>query len=1267
MSNVEILTAEKVAHYLPFSGQTPTVQGRIINVTHQIPFNILKSHDLRPDAFLLSPPRSPPLPQPVDVQPTSDEPSQQDVAACTSPTSPIEKRDPVAAAPVSKLARHHQRGHTLRAKFHAADWTVVQRRGHAALYAGVQSLSKDYETIHIGWTGPIRVKGTKQPVRQIYQEDKVKLEKLLWHTDHIIPIFLDSKSHGHYEGYCKQVLWPLFHYIVGVTASDGRKEKKYWADYEAVNQQFADVIIENYREGDIICIHDYHLLLVPEMIRSKIPNAVIGLFFHATMPSSEILRCLTTRNIILQGMLGSTLIGFQTYSYARHFISSCTRVLGCESTQVGVNYNGHMVAVGAFPIGIDSDRVHTYCKQPGVQPKMAAIRDMYSDKKIVIGRDKLDSTKGVLQKLNAFEQLLERYPEWRNKVVLIQVATPTFGDHGKLETKISEAVSHINSTYGSLEFTPVHYFHQDVDRDEYYALLSVADVGLITCIRDGMNTTSFEFVVCQNERHSPLILSEFAGTAGSLSAAIHVNPWDYAGVAKALNDALNMPEEDKLTRHQQLYRHVTSHTASFWAHSFVNQLISVSEQQSLQSHATPALNIPTFLEEYRLAGKRLMFFDYDGTLTPIVSTPSEAKPSAELLTYLQTLCDNPRNSVWVVSGRDQATLEEWLGNVRGLGFSAEHGCYLRPPFSSDWTNIVDGVDMSWKNDVKEIFAYYTERTQGSFIEYKKSSITWHYRLADVEYGEFQAKECQNHLENAIVSKLPVEILVGKKNLEVRPMSINKGEIVKRILSQHMDVDMVICAGDDKTDEDMFRMLNSIHLASKFHRAKQNGSPTFAAQPCPPTDSSGSSPTSPTPTRTRRSPSVALSSAWSDMNMELFSITVDMINWPCSRLLNSTSTIGCSTRQTGSGVLFLVNSQVDIDSFVEMSLDDSFALVIPYPLLTMDNIANLEKTGRVTGLLATFGTAPITNANMHQSPDENNPNHAFGLYASDPNAYVWNPQGTALAHTNFPFPIFGVEPYDTNSTIIYNNIMTAAQQNQQRQYSQYPLQAVDFSAFMWAAMDSSTCLRRGWSDDQKPIVVLTAAMDSNSLFHDLTVGVGTALSGLVTLLTVADTLSKQPAIANGNKHVLYTAFAAEPWGFAGSKRFLQDITQPFVCTNGSRSTSCPYDNSPCSLPCVQNLDFKRINVNQIDTVIEFGSLGNGLQDTGLWAHVDDENLSGPLVQHLQSYNNQTNISLQPAYADGVHRRLPPSSAMSFLSHKSNIKAAVLTEYQSQLPR
>jgi trehalose 6-phosphate synthase/phosphatase len=521
---------------------------------------------------------------------------------------------------------------------------------------------------------------------------------------------------------------------------------------------------------------------------------------------------LLARAEILRGLLGANLVGFQTYSYARHFIGSCTRVLGCESTQTGVNVNGHIVSVGTFPIGIDANRVDRFRREPAVAPKMKAIRDMYTGKRIIIGRDKLDCTKGVLQKLQAFEKFLHDYPEWRKEVVLVQVTTPTYGDNSKLETKVSELVSHINGIYGSLEFTPVHHYYQDIDRDEYYALLSVADVGLITSLRDGMNTTSLEYIICQSKAHGPLILSEFTGTAGSLSAALIVNPFDYAGVAKAIHEALTMSPEEKLTRHRQLFEYVQEHSAAFWAKSFVKQLVESTKNFSLQSQSTPALRRDEFIESYKTAKKRIMFFDYDGTLTPIVSVPMDAKPSPQMLDSIQVLCKDPRNEVWVVSGRDQACLEGWLGGIENLGFSAEHGCFLKASGSSSWTSVLEDIDMSWKKDVTEIFDYYTERTEGSFVEHKKSSITWHYRLADEEYGQFQAKECQNHLESSVVSKMPVEILVGKKNLEVRPMMINKGEIVKRILAQSPGSDFIVCAGDDKTDEDMFRTLSATYFA-----------------------------------------------------------------------------------------------------------------------------------------------------------------------------------------------------------------------------------------------------------------------------------------------------------------------------------------------------------------------------------------------------------------------------------------------------------------------
>ncbi|KAF9930311.1 threalose-6-phosphate phosphatase [Linnemannia zychae] len=711
------------------------------------------------------------------------------------------------------------------------EWLTEIRRGHSALYSGVLSLNKDYETIQIGWVGEIVDQDEYiVPTKNLTREQKQSLKDKLWKKEKVIPIFLeDNRAAGHYEGYCKKVLWPLFHYILWEEATDGRQEKKNWDDYVFVNQQFADTIAERYQKGDIVWIHDYHLLLVPHLLRQKLPGAAIGVFIHTPFPSSEVFRCLPKRVEVLNGLLGANQIGFQTYSYARHFISCCTRVNGYESTPRGVDAMGSTVWVGTFPIGIDAERVERQRKAPGVFPKMEAIRKTYKGKRIIVGRDKLDPVKGVLQKLRAFEKFLNDYPEMQGQVVLIQVTSPPLVENIKLETKISELVAHINGTYGSLNFTPIHHYNQHIDRDEYYALLSIADIGLITSVRDGMNTTSLEYIMCQNENHGPLILSEFTGTAGSLGGALMVNPWDYQGVARVIYEALNLTPEDKLIRHNQLRSHVLAHTAQFWAKNFISELI-LNVGTWDQSMPTPYLDQDLIINKYSTAKKRLLMFDYDGTLTPIRKTPGAAVPQEHMLKALIALANDPVNIVWVISGRDQNVLEEWLGEVEHLGFSAEHGSFMRQPGSKKWVNLTESLDMGWKSDVIEIFTYYTERTQGSFIEHKRSSLTWHYRMADPEFGAFQAKECQNHLENAVLSKLPVEILVGKKNLEVRPTIVNKGEIVKRLMSQHPDAEFVLCAGDDKTDEDMFRALASNGNSAVPRRESLNGNNCAILEP-----------------------------------------------------------------------------------------------------------------------------------------------------------------------------------------------------------------------------------------------------------------------------------------------------------------------------------------------------------------------------------------------------------------------------------------------------
>ena len=413
------------------------------------------------------------------------------------------------------------------------------------------------------------------------------------------------------------------------------------------------------------------------------------------------------------GMLGANMIGFQNYSYSRHFVSSCIRVLGFESTKSGIDAHGARVAIEAFPIGIDVARVERELSNPFTMSQMKAIREIYGGKKIIVGRDRLDEVRGILQKLRVFEMFLEKYPEWRDRVVLIQVTSEAQHHALKLETKVADLISSINSKYGSLESTPVHHYHHQLDPDQYFALLCVADLGLITSVRDGMNTMGLEYVVCQKDHNGPVILSEFTGTAGSLTDALHVNPWDTCGVAKIIHYALCMSPEDREVRQQHLYQHVTTHTVQAWTNLFLKRLME-NLNSGEQSQTTPQLDQNLFRQKFETARKRLLMFDYDGTLAPIVKEPSAAIPTPKLVQTLKALAADDKNIVWIISGRDQTFLEKHLGHISGLGLSAEHGSFLRKPDApkNEWENLTDNLDMSWQRDVLEIFDYYTQRTIG---------------------------------------------------------------------------------------------------------------------------------------------------------------------------------------------------------------------------------------------------------------------------------------------------------------------------------------------------------------------------------------------------------------------------------------------------------------------------------------------------------------------------------------------------------------------------
>jgi len=645
------------------------------------------------------------------------------------------------------------------------EWQLDARRGTSALFDSfsyLASSSSPWNHTLVGWTGeiretptaktaadvameptgnkasaPIPVDGAPPPTApqdkaiRVGREDRERLERQLErdHGGKIVPVWLVDewdekndvailKDQRRWRKYAEHELYTMCHYKQNEPA-DGRAARKTWADYYCMNKMYADRILELYKPGDIIIVHDFYLFLLPSLLRQRLPNVYVGFFLHVPFPSSEFYRCLSRRKEVLEGVLGANMIGFQSYSYSRHFSSCCTRILGFDSSSTGVDAYGAHVAVDVFPIGINAASTQRQAfGDPVIGEKIKGIREMYPDKKIIIGRDRLDAARGVAQKLQAFEMFLDKYPEWREKVVLVQVTSPSTinadknaDDDEKMVNKLSDLVARINGTYGSLSYAPVRHFPQYLNREEYFALLRLADVGLITSVRDGMNTTSLEYIICQKENCGPLILSEFSGTAGSLGGAIHINPWDFNGVADAINEALTMSTKKRKEDHGQLYKHVVSNNVQAWTNNFLKKLMTNLSSFD-QSFATPALDRSKILSQYRQAKKRLFMFDYDGTLTPIVKDPQAAIPSDRVIRTLKTLAADPSNNVWIISGRDQAFLDEWMGHIAELGLSAEHGSFMRHPRSEDWENLTDKTDMSWQSEVMEIFQHYTERTQG---------------------------------------------------------------------------------------------------------------------------------------------------------------------------------------------------------------------------------------------------------------------------------------------------------------------------------------------------------------------------------------------------------------------------------------------------------------------------------------------------------------------------------------------------------------------------
>lgn len=668
------------------------------------------------------------------------------------------------------------------------------------LATGLSSYHKNNDSVWMGWPG-IDAKTNKEQ-----NEIKSILAK-----EHCVPIFLDNDLiENFYDGFSNATLWPLFHYFTEYTVF----KETYWEAYKKVNEIFAEAIIQNAKTNDTVWVHDYQLFLLPELLKSARPDLNVGFFLHIPFPSYEVFRILPWREEIVRGILGADLVGFHTYDYARHFISSVKRLLGYEIDFNTISTESRHVYVDVFPMGIDyakfENKAIKILSKP-VKDRSKEHQDIdrflldAPDKRLILSIDRLDYTKGIPERIKAFRRFLNDHPEYKEKVSLIMLTVPSRVDveqYQNLRSEIEELVGGINGQFGTLSWNPIIYFYRSLPFDNLIELYASADVALLTPLRDGMNLVAKEFIATKINHKGVLILSEMAGATKELGEAILVNPNNIKDVSDAIYKAINMSDENQTQAMLSMQERLKRYNVHKWASEFMIALQKTSEKQANNQARKVSKELMTkLITHFSSAKKRLLFLDYDGTLQRFFDNPGDAKPDTELYALLDKISADKRTELVLISGRDKTTLNKWFGH-KGFALIAEHGAWFKPN-GGEW-KARNQSHSTWKENIRPVLESYVDRTPGSLIEEKSHSLVWHYRKSDIELGVLRALELTADLSNLIMNQ-ELEILEGSKVIEVKVAGINKGSAAIDYM-QSNSYDFILAMGDDWTDEYLFKEL-----------------------------------------------------------------------------------------------------------------------------------------------------------------------------------------------------------------------------------------------------------------------------------------------------------------------------------------------------------------------------------------------------------------------------------------------------------------------------
>ncbi len=654
------------------------------------------------------------------------------------------------------------------------------------LATGMNSIHSKNDTLWIGWPGIASDnlnKKTKGELNKFLDEKKFK------------PVQLNKKEiKDFYYGLSNKSLWPLFHYFIEYSIFD----KDNWDSYKRVNNKFAQCIIENYNEGDLIWIHDYHLMLCPKIIRDLIPNSIIGFFLHIPFPSFEIFRIFPWRKELLSGILGSDLVGFHTYNYQRHFLSSVKRILLTNVKLNRVSVGSRKILVNTFPMGIDFEKFNNAAKKYLTEN---SLNKSQSSVKNILTIDRLDYTKGVVQRIKAFEMFLDNYPQYIEKVKLIMLTVPSrenVSDYKNLKKETDEIVGRINGKYSTVNWNPIAYYYRSMPFDQLIELYVTSDVAMITPVRDGMNLVAKEYIATRVNGDGVLILSEMAGASKELFEAVQINPFDLYNMSESIFKALTMPKEEQINRNLSMQNRIKRYSVEYWANEFINSLKNKQKFQELNSAIKmDETTIKSIKEKFNKSKSKVIFLDYDGTLVPFNKKPELALPDKSLFKLMDKIISAKNTDLVIISGRDTNFLDKCFGDL-DITMVAEHGIFMRK-INESWVSKYT-KKRKWIDNLRPLFQSFSDRTPGTFVEEKQTSLVWHYRGSDPELAADRVVEFKTELQSLISDDL--DLMDMNKAIEVKSATFNKGIAVNEII-RNKKYDFILCFGDDVTDEDMF--------------------------------------------------------------------------------------------------------------------------------------------------------------------------------------------------------------------------------------------------------------------------------------------------------------------------------------------------------------------------------------------------------------------------------------------------------------------------------